>query len=325
MYLNNKKVFIAGATGMVGSGIIKYILEHYPDTIIRAIYHRVEPFVYDSRIEYVKGDLVSLEDCKAAAKGCDCAIMAAARTANSKTINLYPERFINENLIMNMNLLEALHEEGIKRAVYIGSAILYQDLKGSIKEDDLDLNKDPYPSYFSYGWVVRSLEKLCTFWHKNSNIEMIIVRASNIFGPYARFDPEDSNFIPAIIRNALDKMDPFDVWGNPDVIRDVIYSDDFARAIAMLLDNNEIKFDIFNVGSGEETRVSDVVRWALKYTGHKPKTIRYNSDKPTTMNYRALDCSKVRRILKWEPQISIEEGIERTVDWWVENKEWWKR
>lgn len=326
MYLDNKVVFLAGATGMVGSSIMRYILDNYPTTKIRACYYRhTKPFINHERVNYVYGGLESKEDCRKLVRGCDCAIMAAAHTAGSNILTSQPWTQVNENVIMNAQMLEAFHFENIKRVVYIGSATLYQEFEGYIKEDELDLNKDPHPAYLGIGWVVRFVEKLCKFWYEQSGMEIIIARATNIFGPYAKFDPATSNFIPAIIRKAVDKMDPFEVWGSSDVTRDVIYSEDFGRAIVMMMDNEQIKFATFNVGSGVKTTVGDVVKWALKYAGHKPKKIEYLSDKPTTIKFRVLDCSKVKKMLGWQLQYSIEEGVKKTTEWWIKNRSWWKK
>lgn len=326
MFLHNKKVFLAGATGLVGSSILQHLVEHYPATTIRAsCYTDIEPFIHHERVEYVSGDLKSLGDCRKMARGCDCAIMAAAYTGGAGFLFSSPWRHIKENLIMNTQMLEAFHQENIRRIIFIGSATLYQDCEGSLREDDLDLNKDPHPAYRGFGWVVRFIEKLCGFLHEESGIEIVIARASNIFGPYAKFDPETSNFIPALIHKAVDKMDPFEVWGGPDVTRDVIYSADFARAIVTMADCDRIKYDVFNVGSGVKTTVGEIVQWALKYAGHRPSAITYVQDRPTTMKFRVLDCGKIREVLGWIPQWSIEEGVKKTTEWWIQNNGWWKR
>jgi GDP-L-fucose synthase len=326
MYLKGKTVFLAGATGMAGSNIMKYLLQHYPDTRIRAAYYiHSRPFIQNKRIQYVCGDLRNLKDTRRMTKGCDCAIMAAANTAGAGVISKEPWQLVSDNVIMNTQMLEAFYLEKIKRVVYIGSTTLYQEFKGQIKEDQLDLNKPPHLSYLGIGNVMRFVENLCEFWHQRTGIEIIIIRATNIFGPFAKFNPKTSNFIPAIIRKAVNRMDPFEVWGSPDVTRDVIYAEDFARAAVMSMDNERIKCDCFNIGSGKETTVACVVKWALEYAGHKPKTIKYNSDRPTTAAYRAFNCTKAKRVLGWKPKYSPEEGIKMTTEWWTKNKGWWKR
>ncbi len=326
MYLNNKKIFLAGATGLAGTGILRYILDHNMSVKVRAAYcNNTKPLINNDAIEYVQGDLKSLVACRKVIKGCDCAIMAAAYTGGAGLVTSAAWKHIQENLLMNVQMLEAFQLEDVRRVIYIGSATLYQDFDGSIREGDLDLNKDPSSAYKGFGWVVRFIEKLCDVLHEQNGIEVIKVRAANIFGPYAKFDPLTSNFIPAIIRKAVGKMDPFEVWGSADVTRDVIYVDDFAKAIIMLADNGNIKHDTFNIGSETRTTVGDVVGWALKYADHRPSEIKYVQDKPTTMRFRALDCTKAKQMLSWQPRYAIEEGIRRTTEWWIENKDWWKK
>lgn len=326
MYLDHKRVFLAGSTGLAGSSIMNYLLAQYPTTKIRACYHtHTKPFIQHERVEYVDGDLRSQEDCRRMAQGCDCAIMAAANTGGASVLASRPWTQVNDNVTMNVQMLEAFHFENVTRVVYIGSATLYQEFEGHIKEHELDLNQDPHPAYLGIGWVVRFVEKLCQFWHKESGMEIMIARSANIFGPHAKFDPATSNFIPAIIRKAVENMDPFEVWGSPDVTRDVIYSADFARAIVMMMETDQIAFDTFNIGSGVKTTVAEVVRWALQYARHFPDKITYLSDKPVTIRCRALDCSKTKEMLGWQPQYTIEEGVKKTTRWWIENKAWWKK
>jgi GDP-L-fucose synthase len=325
-YLKDKTVFLAGATGLAGIGILKYIIEAYPTTTVRAAYFStLEPVVKHDRIEYIRGDLRSLDDCKRLAQGCDCAIMAAAHTGGAGFVTSHPWDHIRENLMMNTNMLDAFLCEGVRRIVYVGSATLYQEFDGHIKEEGLDLNREPASAYRGFGWAVRFIEKMCVFLHERYGIEVVMTRVSNIYGPYAKFDSKNANFIPAIVRKAAEKMDPFEVWGSPDVTRDVLYADDFARATVLLADNDAIKCDVFNIGSGKITSVGEVVESALRCARYKPEEIRYLHDKPTTMRHRALDCTKVREIIGWEAKCGIEEGIKKTLEWWEANKGWWKK
>ncbi|MFH1245869.1 MAG: NAD(P)-dependent oxidoreductase [Candidatus Omnitrophota bacterium] len=322
---NIKKISIAGSTGMVGTGIIRYILDNHPSVRIRASCHKSVPVITHKRITYIQGDLKSLDDCRRLVNDCDCVILAAARGGGAGFTTSFPWEHMKENLMMNMQILEAALKESVKRIIFIGSATLYPDSECKIKEFELDLNTDPHEAYFGYGWAMRFLEKSCLFLHERFKREVIIVRSANIFGPYAKFDPEVSNFIPAIIRKAVDKMDPFEVWGSPDVQRDVLYVDDFAKAIMMLADNTEITFDVFNIGSDVKTAVRDVVEWALKYANHAPSRIRYSEKKPTTIKSRALDCTKIKRVTGWRPRYSVEDGIRLTTDWWLKNKDTWEK
>ena len=326
MYLDNRSVFLAGGTGLVGSGIASYILKRHPEARIRAAYYKdTRPFIKDRRIEYVSCDLRERDGCRRAVKGCDCAIMAAAFTGGAGLTSAQPWRHIEDNLLMNVRMLEAAQKQGLERLIYIGSATLYQEFNGRIKENKLDISEPPAHPYEGFGWTVRYLEKLCEFVHNTSGMDIVIARASNIFGPYARFDPRTSNFIPALIRKAADKMDPFEVWGSPGIIRDVLYVEDAARAVAMMMNAGKIKFDIFNIGSSTGTPVKEAVRIALKCAGYRPSRIDYKQDRPQTHRFRILDCSKAEKVLGWKPKYSVEEGIEKTYTWWIKNRDRWKR
>lgn len=325
MYLSGKKIFLAGSAGLAGTAILRYMLDNAPDVKVRACYHNTEPIIKDAKIEYVQADLRSSEDCRRAAKGCDCAIMAAGYTGGADFVREFAWEHTSENLAMNMNMLDAFRLEKVKRVIFIGSSVIYQEFEGRISEDGLDLKKDPHEAYLGYGWAMRFIEKMCGFLHSRYGVEIILVRLANIFGPYAKFNPEHSNFIPAIVRKAVEKKDPFEVWGSPDVTRDALYADDFAKAVVMLLAKDKIKFDTFNIGSETETRVSDVVTWALKYAGHTSAVVKYIHDKPVTMRYRLLDCAKINNAVGWKPRYTVEEGIKKITEWWIKNRQTWRR
>ena len=325
MDLNGRRIFLAGGTGLAGAGIIESLLEQYPYTKIRASYHLTKPFLYDKLIEYVQADLRSPEDCRRMAAGCDFAVMAAAMTGGAKTVRAEPWQQVTDNTIMDARILQACRLERVRRVVFVSTASVYQEFQGFIREDELDWNQDPPSAYFGVGWAKRYVEKLCRFWYEKAGMEILIARAANLYGPFAKFEPAVSHFIPALIRKAVDRMDPFEVWGDPAVTRDVIFTEDFGRAIVRMLDREDLKFDTFNVGSGIRTTVGEVVECALKIAGHRPGRIAYRADGPTTIRFRALDCSRARTVLDWEPRYSLEEGIRRTAGWWVENRSWWTK
>lgn len=308
---------------MAGMSILKYILDNCSPAKIKAAYHVTDPIIKHEQIDYISGDLKSLDDCRAMVRGCDCAIMAAAYAGGADFVRSFPWQHMKENLDMNMCMLEAFHLENVKRIIFIGSAAVYQAFEGSIRENELDFNKDPHQAYFGFAWGMRFIEKMCEFLSQKFGMEIIIVRLANIFGPYDKFEPQRSNFIPALVRKAVDKMDPFEVWGTPDVTRDVLFSSDFAEAIAKMLEKADLKFEIFNLGSGKKTTVGEVVTCALQSAGHNPRAIKYVQDKPMTIKFRALDVTKVKMMLGWEPRNSVDEGIRKTVEWWKTNQLKW--
>lgn len=324
--MTKKRIFVTGATGQAGSAIVRSLLRVGQNIEIVGTHYSQEGFFLDDpRVRYVPTDLRNSEDTAKAAKDCDWAVMAAAVTGGAVQAGTEPWRQVTDNVIIDAQTFESLSRVGVKRVVYVGSASVYPDLKGYIREQDLDWNLDPHPAHFGVGWVKRCAEKLAQFWHDKNGMDVIIGRASNIYGPGAKFNPSTSHFIPALIRKAVQLDDPYEIFGNPEVVRDVIYADDFGDAVANLLLNEDVIFDIFNIGSQAEVTVGQVADLCLKHAGHQPREIRHVGKQGAVVEFRALDCSKLRDVLHWNPSIDIDEGIRRTMDWWRENQEWWKR
>ena len=195
MTLRNKSIFLAGATGLAGSSIINYVSENFTDIYIKGSCWSTKPYLENGCVSYVQADLTQRAECRRAVRGCDVAIMAAASTGGAGAAKREPHGQVTDNLIIDALLLEAMHAEGIRRIIYLSSATVYQEFEGCIKEDELDWNQQPHEAYIGVGWAKRFAEKLCWFWHEKYGMEIFVVRCANIYGPYARFDPADSNFI----------------------------------------------------------------------------------------------------------------------------------
>lgn len=324
--LNGKRVFLAGATGLAGSGAINALLAYAPEVRIIAPHRGKDgAFIDDSRITYLHGDLSNQDDCVRLSKNCHYAIMAAASTGGAQASREKPWEQVTDNVVIDMRMLDAFHQNGVRRVIYVSTASAYQPFDGFIREDQLDWNLDPHEAYLGVGWAKRYGEKACWFWHRKTGLEVAVLRLANVFGPYARFDPAVSNFVAALTRKAVDGTDPFEVWGSPDVTRDIIFSEDFGRAVVAALAAPNLAYEVYNIGSGMKTTVGDVVRWTIDEAGCKPRKIEFGASTSEAIRFRALDISKAREELGWTPQIGAEEGVRRTVAWWKENKQTWTR
>lgn len=326
MSLEGKRVLLAGGTGLAGAGALRQLLARFGDVKVRVPFRsRAGWFTDNPRVEYVQADLTDRADCERVASRIDYAVLAAAHTAGAREARDQPWAQVTDNVVLDARLLEALHAAGVRRVVYVGTASVYQDFSGAMPEDQLDWSVDPPAAYLGVGWAKRYAEKLCQFWHRVGGLEILIARLANVYGPCARFDPAQSHFVAALVRKAVSGDDPFVVWGSPQVGRDILYADDFGRAVVAMLEATSIKFDVFNIGSGCITTVGEVADLALRAAGHKPVKIVYDSASPTTVAHRMLDCSKARDLLGWTPETTSAEGVRQTVEWWQANKETWQR
>ena len=325
MLSEHARVFVAGGAGMAGSAIVEALLRRRPRGRVRATYRTTPPAVLDERVEYIAIDVSDAHALSAALSGCDAAVLAASESGGIGMLSREPWRQVKPNLVLAATWLEAMHDAGVRRAVFVGSATCYQPFDGAIREDQLDWNQDPSPEAFGVGWVMRASEKLCEFWRQSTGLDVVRIRAANIYGPRARFDTARSNFIPALIRKAADRLDPLDVWGSPDVTRDIVYSEDFGEAVARLIETPETGGQVFNVGSGHGVRVGDVVNALIRVADQEQVRVVYGAAGPTSAPNRVLNVDRLAAGLQWTPTTSLEDGLRKTFDWWRENRTTWTR
>ena len=163
----------------------------------------------------------------------------------------------------------------------------------------------------------RYTEILGQFYQRNNLMNIAIVRPANIYGVQGDFTDESGHVVPALIRRALEKQTPYEVWGNPDVVRDFTHSVDMARACLDTVEHYAV-CDPINIASGNLVTIGESVDLILKCADHNV-TPEYDESKPVTIQYRALDTSKAKEVIGYEPTISFEDGIQETVDWIREN------
>lgn len=328
---SSRKIFVAGGAGMAGTAIVEALLRRDPSARIRASYRSTTPAIDDPRVEHIHLDLADPHALREALDGCHATILAASESGGIRMLQEEPWRQVTPNLLLAARWLEAAQHVGVRRALFIGSATCYQPFEGRIREDQLDWNVDPSPEVFGVGWTMRSIEKLCEFWSRATAMEVVRVRAANIYGPRARFDPARSNFIPALVRKVADctagppHLRTLEVWGSPDVTRDVIYSADFGEAIARLLETPAAAGQVFNVGSGRGVRVDEVVKALVRASDTPDVQVVYAGGRRSSAPSRVLDCTRLLSALNWAPPTSLETGVSETLRWWLANRTTWQR
>jgi GDP-L-fucose synthase len=147
-------------------------------------------------------------------------------------------------------------------------------------------------------------------------MEIAIVRPYNTYGPRDHFDPQKAHVIPAIIRRVVDEEDPSIVWGDGEQSRAFVYVSDVGRGMLLAAEKYP-NADPLNIGSDEEVKTRDLVSLIVELSGKRPKIV-FDASKPTGQPRRSADTTKARSLIGYEPQVSLEEGLRRTIEWYVQ-------
>jgi GDP-L-fucose synthase len=309
--LKEKNILVAGGTGLVGSNLTKR-LKTLGVNVLSTFFSKKPPFFKEN---YKRFDFTKFQDCIRATKHVNYVLICAGQTFGAKVMKENPTAFILPNLKINAGLLEACNLNNVEKVVFISSSTVYQEANYPIREDQLDLNKPPYDLYFGVGWVNRYIEQLAAFYCKEHDMKIGIIRPTNIYGPYDRFDDEKAHVLPALIKRALKKENPYVVWGDGLTIRDFIYVEDFVDDILGVL-NKYCICDPINTGSGESTTIRDAVKVILDVCGHNVLP-QYDETKPTAIPYRMVSTTKFESIFGKKKRTPFKEGIVKTVEWFT--------
>jgi len=311
----NAKVLVTGGTGFVGVNLINRLLDK--GAIIRATLYHKDPVIIDDRIEYVRGDLRLEEDCEKAVDGMDYVFMCAANTSGAKVMASTPLVHLTPNMLMNIQMLQASYSAEVKKFLFISTNTVYPLTDFPVKESDV--TNIFYESYHIVAWMKRFTEIVCEMYSNRIKEPMktIVVRPGNLYGPYDKFDWEKSKVIPAIMRRAIERHHPFEVWGDGMDLKDFLYIDDFIDGLILVMEKIE-EFEPINIASGIPVTIRDVLTQILKSTDYADANVQYDSSKPTMIPKRMIDISFAKEKLGFEPKISLKDGIKRTIDWYKE-------
>ncbi len=312
MFYKGKCVLVTGGSGFVGTHIVQELLKR--EACVRVPIHHRPMIVPDSRIEIVQADLARQEECRRVLQGVDYVFHAAGAVAAAQ---VNPMSAITINMVLTSQILEAAWAEKVDRILIFGSSAGYPAADYPIKEDEM-WSGPPHPSYFGYGWMRRCLERISEYVASKSGVKVAMVRPTAVYGRHDNFDPATSHVVPALIRKAVEKADPYEVWGSGEHIRDFLHISDLARGCLMMLEKHAVA-DPVNIGYGQATPVKDIVNIVLSAAGHEKANVVYNASKPTTIPIRMVDTSKAKKTLGFQPEISLEEGLRDTVQWYARN------
>lgn len=312
MFYQNKKVLVTGGTGFVGTNIVQALLKE--GAFVRIPVHRRPPMINDERIETISADLNQMEDCMSVMKGIDYVFHAAGGVGAAGVTPSHQLDGIAMSLTLTSRVLQGAWNSGVERFLFLSSSTVYPAFDHPVQEDE-DWKGPPHKTYSGYGWMKRYLEKLTEFVSSQSRLKIAIVRPTAIYGRWDNFDHETNHVIPALIMRACKREDPFVVWGTGNEVRDFLHITDMVRGCLLALEHYAI-CDPINIGYGKVITIRQIAESVLRATGHTKAKIVFDSSKPTTIPFRAVDISKARTILGFEPELSIDEGILDTVMWY---------
>ncbi|HII60998.1 dTDP-glucose 4,6-dehydratase [Pyrococcus horikoshii] len=315
------KLLVTGGMGFIGSNFIRYILEKHPDWEVINIDKlgygsnpaNLKDLEDDPRYTFVKGDVADYELVKELVRKVDGVVHLAAESHVDRSISS-PEIFLHSNVIGTYTLLESIRRENPEvRFVHVSTDEVYGDiLKGSFTENDRLMPSSPYSA------TKAASDMLVLGWTRTYNLNASITRCTNNYGPY-QF-PE--KLIPkTIIRASLGLKIP--IYGTGKNVRDWLYVEDHVRAIELVLLKGESR-EIYNISAGEEKTNLEVVKIILRLMGKGEELIELVEDRPGHDLRYSLDSWKITRDLKWRPKYTFDEGIKKTIDWYLKNEWWWK-
>ena len=309
--LQDKHVLVTGGTGFVGS--------HFVDALrdlgarVRVVVHRRPPWTRFPDVEWIEGDLTRPEDCRRVCHGMDFVVHAAGAVAAAAVTSGNPMSAISANLILTVNVLEAAWECGVSRILVFGSSTGYPVTEHPVQEDEM-WSGPTFPGYFGYGWMRRYLERLSEFVAQKSNLGIALARPTAVYGPRDNFDPVTSHVIPALIRRAVAREEPFIVWGTGEEVRDFLHIRDLARGCLLLLARHAV-CDPVNIGYGQAVTLKQVVGNILDAAGYSPEVI-FDPSKPSAIPRRTVCTKKAEQLLDFRPALTLEEGLGETLDWY---------
>ena len=315
MRFEGANTLVAGGAGFVGVNLINRLLSLGAN--VRATIHRKPPVIQDARLEYVTCDLTVMDDCRRVVAGIDHVFLVAASTSGAAVMASTPLVHVTPNIVMNSQMLEAAYFAKVKKFVWLSSNAAYPPSGDRpVKEKEL-LDGDPYEAYFGVAWMKRYTETLCRLYSEKLREKMttVVLRPSNIYGPHDDYDFATSHVMAALIRRVVERRDPFEVWGTGDDVRDWIYIDDFIDAMMLATERIET-YDPVNIALGKGHTIKQALQMMLEVDDFTHAKITYDPSKPSMIPIRLLDTSKAKKVLGFQAETNLREGITKTIAWY---------
>lgn len=319
-YYSGKKVLVTGGAGFLGSFLVEKLVGLGANVSVMG--RQNNPIFLEDvidRIDYVKGDIMNMEDCLKACNNQDIIFNLAAVVGgvefNSKNQGML--YYVNSKI--GLNMLEAARICGVNEFQCVSSACVYAKEATVPNPEAEGFLGNPEKTNAGYGWAKRSSELSAMFYAEQYGMKVSIVRPFNLYGPRDDFNPKTSHVIPALIRKVVEAKDKVELWGSGEATRVFVYVKD---AVEGLLKTHELyaRADPINIGTVEEVSIKRIIETIIKIDGRNLK-IENNLTKPEGQKRRVADTKKMIEKLNWKPETPLEEGIRKTMDWYKAQQE----
>lgn len=320
------KIIVTGGAGFIGGNFVYYELKNHPEDEIVCLdkltyagnLETLSEAMKNPRFTFIKGDIADrkfIYELFASEKP-DIIVNFAAESHVDRSIE-DPEIFLQTNVMGTQVLMDACRKYGISRYHQVSTDEVYGDLP--LDRPDLFFTEEtPIHTSSPYSASKASADLLVLAYHRTYKLPVTITRCSNNYGPY--HFPE--KLIPLMIANALaDK--PLPVYGNGENVRDWLYVEDHCAAIDLVIRKGRVG-EIYNIGGHNERTNLDVVKTILKQLGKPESLITFVKDRPGHDRRYAIDPTKIHSELGWLPQTGFDDGIKKTIEWYLANKAWWQ-
>ncbi len=319
-------ILVTGGAGFIGTNFVYYQLQHHPEDRVVCLdaltyagnLENLTEALKNPRFRFVKGDIADREAVNALfeEEKPDIVVNFAAESHVDRSIT-QPELFLRTNIMGTQVLMDACRKYGVQRYHQVSTDEVYGDLP--LDRPDLFFTEDtPIHTSSPYSASKASADLLVLAYFRTFHLPVSITRCSNNYGPY--HFPE--KLIPLMITRALNDQS-LPVYGKGENVRDWLYVEDHCAAIDLVMRKGR-EGEVYNVGGHNERTNLDVVKTVLRELGKPESLITFVTDRPGHDRRYAIDPSKIHTELGWLPRTKFDDGIHQTVQWYLDNRQWWE-
>jgi GDP-L-fucose synthase len=310
-FWDGRNVIITGGAGLLGSALIPVLLNAGAKVTATTFRSRHIAAKYWDVVEERQVDLMDVPS--GFYDGFTDVFWGAADCAGVKSVVERPSEMIHYNLELSSKNIYAAVKSGVDRFTYMSSSYTYEDSSLPSVDNETWVGDVPVVHY-GLGWIKRYMETLCRHHHMTSKTKFVLARPVAYFGPHDTFDLEKCHVVPALIRKAAEKREPFEVWGDGTTERQYTFVRDVAEALILMAERYAVCQPL-NVASPKVHTVAELAQTVLEVAGHDVP-IKFTGDRSGVINRRVSDVSKLKRLLGYECQTSLAEGVRLTMDWY---------